>query len=57
MRKLLRMCHLKFLLNLEETVVQRKEELTGNDTPEPSLQNTHSCVLVSSNIAREHLKS
>lgn len=37
-------------------MTQDIKQLTETDSPELSLQNTHSCVLVSGNISPEHLK-
>lgn len=43
--------------NVEESVKWRKQKtLTETDSPGPSLQNTHNCVLVLNNIFREYLK-
>lgn len=35
---------------------KKKKTLTETDSPGPSLQNTHNCVLVLNNIFREYLK-
>lgn len=41
---------------MRKTVTHDIKRLTETDSPEPSQQNTHSCVLVLGKISPEHLK-